>query len=57
MRNFKHPTFAAETCRAPAGPSYDSGPTSQGLPREAPQQADEPLAEWEDPWNDLGGEG
>jgi hypothetical protein len=57
MRIFNHPMSGDETSRARSEPGHASRPAPQDPRGEAPGQADEPPAEWENLWIDLGGEG
>jgi hypothetical protein len=57
MGSFRHPNSAEETCRTPFEASHDGQPALQPTREEAPDQSGAPIAEWEDLWIDLGGEG
>jgi hypothetical protein len=57
MIAFMHPISAGEASWTPSEPGHASRPASAPSREGAPGQEDEPLAEWEDPWIDLGGEG
>jgi hypothetical protein len=57
MRAFQNPTSAGATSGTPSESRHAGQPASPSSCDDAPGPAEELLAEWGDPWIDLGGEG
>jgi hypothetical protein len=57
METFQHPPFAGEAAGTPSEPRHAGQPSLPYVRAEPPRRVEEPFAEWEDLWIDLGGGG
>jgi hypothetical protein len=57
MEAFHLPNSAGEASNTPCEPRHATQPASPASRDDSPGPAEQPVADWEDQWIDLGGEG